>query len=129
VTITSCPIHIDPLTDKQMLDAVWAENYERKDISAVEQAELIQLKLQQLGPDATHATIGQEWGLSRPVISNRLGLLELPDSVKQANRDGRVSERLALALKPMLRIGELTQGSTCRVGQKSGRAVGATGQP
>jgi ParB/RepB/Spo0J family partition protein len=123
------PIHIDPLTDKQMLDAVWAENYERKDISAVEQAELIQLKLQQLGPDATHATIGNEWGLSRPVISNRLGLLELPDSVKQANRDGRVSERLALALKPVLRIGELTKGSGVSWGSKVGEQWGPPASP
>ena len=123
------PIHIDPLTDKQMLDAVWAENYERKDISAVEQAELIQLKLQQLGPDATHAAIGQEWGLSRPVISNRLGLLELPESVKQANRDGRVSERLALALKPILRIGELTKGSKVEWGKKVGEQWGNPASP
>lgn len=123
------PIHIDPLTDKQMLDAVWAENYERKDISAVEQAELIQLKLQQLGPDATHATIGTEWGLSRPVITNRLGLLELPDSVKQANRDGRVSERLALALKPVLRIGELTKGSGVSWGSKVGEQWGPPASP
>ncbi len=123
------PIHIDPLTDKQMLDAVRAENYERKDISAVEQAELIQLKLQQLGPDATHAAIGQEWGLSRPVISNRLGLLELPESVKQANRDGRVSERLALALKPILRIGELTQDSEVEWGNKVGEQWGPPASP
>lgn len=104
------PIHIDPLTDKQMLDAVWAENYERKDISAVEQAELIQLKLQQLGPDATHATIGTEWGLSRPVITNRLRLLELPEEVQAANRDGRLSERQALALKPIVEIDQLVNG-------------------
>lgn len=101
------PIHIDPLTDKQMLDAVWAENYERKDISAVEQAELIQLKMQQLGESATHATIGQEWGLSRPVITNRLGLLGLPDSIKQANREGKLSERQCQALKPIIEIGQL----------------------
>jgi ParB/RepB/Spo0J family partition protein len=123
------PVHIDPLTDKQMLDAVWAENYERKDISAVEQAELIQLKMQQLGPNATHAAIGQEWGLSRPVISNRLGLLELPQEVQAANRDGRVSERLALALKPVLRIGELTQDSDVSWGSKVGEQWGPPASP
>lgn len=123
------PVHIDPLTDKQMLDAVWAENYERKDISAVEQAELIKLKLDQLGPDATHATIGTEWGLSRPVISNRLGLLELPEEVQAANRDGRLSERLALALKPILRIGELTKGSGMSWGSKVGEQWGPPASP
>lgn len=123
------PIHIDPLTNKQMLDAVWAENYERKDISAVEQAELIRMKLEQLGPDATHATIGEEWGLTRPVITNRLSLLELPESVQAANRDGRVSERLALALKPVLRIGELTKDSQVEWGKKVGEQWGNPASP
>lgn len=119
------PLNILDLSDDDMLDGVWSENAKRKDISAVEEAELIRLKLERLGPSATHAAIGQEWGLSRPVISNRLGLLELPDSVKQANRDGRISERLALALKPILRIGELTHGSKVEWGKKVGELAQA----
>lgn len=122
------PIHIDPLTNKQMLDAVWAENYERKDISAVEQAELIRMKLDQLGPDATHTTIGEEWGLSRPVITNRLRLLELPDVVQQANRDGRLSERQALALKPIVEIDQLVNGRV-EWGDKVGQMWGPPAAP
>lgn len=122
------PVHIDPLTSQQMLDAVWAENYDRKDTSAVEQAELILLKMQQLGENATHAEVGAEWGLSRPVISNRLRLLELPADVQQANRDGRLSERQALALAPVIRIGELVDGRV-EWGSKIGEQWGSPASP
>jgi len=104
------PLNILDLSDDDMLDGVWSENAKRKDISAVEEAELIRLKLERMGPGATHADIGNEWGLSRPVISNRLRLLELPEEVQAANRDGRLSERQALALKPIVEIDQLVNG-------------------
>lgn len=104
------PLYIHDLDDEQMLNGVWSENYQRKDISAVEQAELIKLKLDQLGPEATHKDIGAEWGLSRPVISNRLRLLDLPDVVQHANRTDQLSERQALALRPIVEIDALVNG-------------------
>lgn len=39
------PINLQPLTDDQMLDAVWSENQHRADINPIEQAELLAEKL------------------------------------------------------------------------------------
>lgn len=96
------PILIAHLTDDQMLDGVWTENRDRRDLSAVEEAELLQLKLTQLG--TSQREVADAWGLSRPTVANRLRLLELPPEVQQANRDGRLSERQCLALLPVLEI-------------------------
>lgn len=123
------PVYIRDLDDDQMLNGVWSENRARRDLSAVEEAELIKLKLAQLGENGSHAAIGEEWGLSRPVISNRLRLLELPEAVQQANREGKLSERQALALAPIVRIGELTKGSGIEWGSKVGTQWGSPASP
>ena len=104
------PLNIIDLTDDDLLDGVWSENAKRKDISAVEEAELLKIKLERMGVSGSHKALGEEWGLSRPVISNRLRLLELPESIRQANRNGRLSERQALALKPIVEIDALVNG-------------------
>ena len=93
------PVNILPLTDDQMLDACWSENRERRDLSAVEEAELLAEKLERARLDGgNQETVAAAWGLSRPTIANRLRLLDLPPEVQQANRAGAISERQALAL-------------------------------
>ena len=84
------PIDVGYLDDDQMLDAVWSENYERKDISDVEMAELISDKLERLRANGggSQRDVAESWGLARPTVSNLLRLLGLPEEVKQANRDG-----------------------------------------
>lgn len=101
------PVHVDPLGDEQMLDAVWAENRERKDIAAVEEAELLQEKIARLGSQAAAASA---WGLARSTVANRLRLLQLPAAIQDANRRGALSERQALSLAPLIRIQELVDG-------------------
>lgn len=99
------PILLGDYTDDQMLDGVWSENRARKDLSAVEEAELLQLKSKQL--NASQREVADAWGLARPTVANRLRLLELPPEVQQANRDGRLSERQCLALLPVVDVGRL----------------------
>ncbi|MCA9935974.1 MAG: ParB/RepB/Spo0J family partition protein [Ardenticatenaceae bacterium] len=99
------PVHIDTLSDQQMLDAVWAENNQRKDISAVEEAELLKRKLDQVqASDGSQRDVAEAWGLARSTIANKLRLLNLPPEVQQANRDGRLSERVCADL---LRVAEI----------------------
>lgn len=119
------PVHVDALSDDQMLDAVWAENRERKDISAVEEAELLRVKVERLGSQAAAA---EQWGLARSTIANRLRLLELPAGVQQANREGRLSERQALALKPLIDIEQLA-GDDVEWGNKIGEQWGDPAAP
>ncbi|MBK8987403.1 MAG: ParB/RepB/Spo0J family partition protein [Chloroflexi bacterium] len=101
------PVHIGELNDEQMLDAVWSENRERKDISAVEEAELLARKLSQ---SKSQREVAEAWGVDRSTVANRLRLLELPAEVQQANRDGRLSERSCLALAPVLKLKEAVPG-------------------
>lgn len=112
------PVDVQPLTDDQMLDAVWSENRERKDISAVEEAELLQKKLERAKANGgNQTTVAEAWGLARPTIANRLRLLDLPEEVQQANREGKLSERQCLALSTVARIGEMVNGQTVRWGR------------
>ena len=97
------PVDVVELSDAAMLDCLWSENRERADLNPIEQAELLFAKWQSLG---THQAVAEEWGLSRPTVSNKLRLLALPDDAKAAVRDGRLSERQAIALLSALKDGD-----------------------
>lgn len=101
------PVHIGELTDEQMLDAVWSENRERKDISAVEEAELLARKLERAG---SQREVAEAWGVDRSTVANRLRLLDLPPDIQQANREGKLSERACLALAPVVEIQQAVNG-------------------
>lgn len=123
------PVHVDDLSDDQMIDSVWGENYDRKDISAVEQAELLAAKLERPktgGGNRSQRDVADEWGLDRSTIANRLSLLQLPPEIQQANREGKLSERQCLALKPV------AQAKTAVLGQGTkwgGRVTGHYHEP
>lgn len=103
------PVHVDALSDQQMLDAVWAENQQRKDISAIDEAELLARKLEQVQTSGgSQRDVAEAWGLARPTVSNKLRLLNLSPAVQQANRDGRLSERICGEL---LRVEEIAQAT------------------
>lgn len=119
---TVMPVQIRALTDDQMLDGVWSENRQRRNLSAVEEAELLKEKLGRLQANGkgSQRELAEGWGLARPTVANRLSLLELPEEVKAANRDGRLSERQCLALKPIIRLDEIvnaTKGINLNWGQ------------
>jgi ParB/RepB/Spo0J family partition protein len=106
------PIHIDALTDEQMLDAVWAENTDRSDISPLERARLLHKKLQQPAEDGrerTQADVGREWGMGRSTVANSLRLLDLPSEVQVAVHDGQVSQRVALDLLPVVELQQVAE--------------------
>ena len=113
----SMPVTIRQLTDDQMLDACWSENRERRDLTAVEEAELLAEKLARARETGgNQQTVADAWGLSRPTVANRLRLLELPAEVQQANRDGRLSERQALALLPVYELEAKLNGTAVEWG-------------
>jgi ParB/RepB/Spo0J family partition protein len=99
------PIHIDDLDDDQMLNAVWSENRERKDISAVEEARLLARKLERVRAEGgSQRDVADEWGLARSTVANRLRLLELPADIQEYLHTGKISERQALALLPIYQL-------------------------
>lgn len=99
------PITLYALSDEQMMDAVWRENHDRENLSAVEEAALMRRALDVLG--CNQKDLESRWGLSRSAVANRLGLLELPPEIQTANRAGILSERQCQALRPIARLTQL----------------------
>jgi ParB family chromosome partitioning protein len=83
-------------TDQQRLELAIIENVQRADLSALEEAEAYR----QLAEDfeLSHESIASRVGKSRVAVTNTLRLLRLPDSVKNALIEKRISEGHARAL-------------------------------
>ncbi len=106
------PVIISELTDDQMLDHVWSENQARADINPVEQAELLKEKLERArAAGGNQTTVAEAWGLDRSTVANKLRLLELPADAQAAVREGKLSERAALALLQVVDLEEKVAGA------------------
>lgn len=90
------PVEILTLDDQKMADIAWEENNQRRDLTAIEEAEALDRAIKLFG--WTQTEIGQRWSLSQSAVANKLRLLKLPDDAQQALRDGRLTERHGRAL-------------------------------
>jgi ParB family transcriptional regulator, chromosome partitioning protein len=98
--LASVPVLVRQATDQQRLELAIIENVQRSDLSALEEAEAYR----QLAEDfeLSHEDIALRVGKSRVAVTNTLRLLKLPDAVKNALIEGRVSEGHARALLALL---------------------------
>jgi ParB family chromosome partitioning protein len=94
--LTSVPVLIRQATDQQRLELAIIENVQRSDLSALEQAEAYRQLAEDF--DLSHEDIAVRVGKSRVAVTNTLRLLKLPDVIKNALIEGRVSEGHARAL-------------------------------
>lgn len=92
------PCVVRTLTDDQMLDVVFAENYHRADINPIDRAELMQLLADQ---GLTQQQIADRFSVSRPTVANALRLLQLPSEIQADVVAGKISNRQAEALIPL----------------------------
>jgi ParB family chromosome partitioning protein len=94
--LASVPVLVREATDQQRLELAIIENVQRSDLSALEEAEAYR----QLAEDfeLSHESIAARVGKSRVAVTNTLRLLRLPDSVKNALIEKRISEGHARAL-------------------------------
>ncbi|HEX7620750.1 MAG TPA: ParB/RepB/Spo0J family partition protein [Anaerolineales bacterium] len=90
------PVLVREATDQQRIELAIIENVQRADLSALEEAEAYR----QLAEDfaLSHEGIAARVGKSRVAVTNTLRLLRLPDSVKNALIEKRISEGHARAL-------------------------------
>lgn len=98
--LASVPVIVRPATDQQRLELAIIENVQRSDLSALEQAEAYRQLAEDF--DLSHEEIAARVGKSRVAVTNTLRLLKLPDAVKNALIEGRVSEGHARALLALL---------------------------
>lgn len=94
--LASVPILVRQATDQQRLELAIIENVQRSDLSALEQAEAYRQLAEDFG--LSHEEIAARVGKSRVAVTNTLRLLKLPDVVKNALIEGRISEGHARAL-------------------------------
>jgi ParB family chromosome partitioning protein len=94
--LASVPVLVRQATDQQRLELAIIENIQRADLSALEQAEAYRQLAEDF--DLSHEDIAARVGKSRVAVTNTLRLLKLPDVIKNALIEGRISEGHARAL-------------------------------
>jgi ParB family chromosome partitioning protein len=86
----------DSATDEEMLELALLENVQRKDLNPIETAQAI-LRLQE-SCHLTQEIVAEKLGVSRAHVANLIRLLRLPERIKTALADGRITMGHARAL-------------------------------
>lgn len=90
------PVSLDYLDDRAMAIKAWTENEQRREHTPIERARAIQKFTTAFG--WSQAEVADQLHLSRPVISNSLRLLDLPDDIQDAMQSSQLTERQGVAL-------------------------------
>ncbi len=94
--LTELQAIVRPATDEQMLEIALIENIFREDLNAIDRAHAYRRYCDQFG--LTAEQVAGRLGEDRTTVTNYLRLLELPASVQDMVRDGRLSMGHARAL-------------------------------
>lgn len=82
--------------EQQKLELALLENVQREDLNPIEEAKAYRMLAEEFG--LSHDQISARVGKSRPVVSNTLRLLDLPEEMQQALARGVISYAAARAL-------------------------------
>ena len=87
--LTKLPVIEKSLNDKEVLEVALVENLLRENLSAVEEAEALQRLMDEFSH--TQEALSQVIGKSRSYIANTLRLLNLPQSIRQMIKEGKLT--------------------------------------
>ena len=90
------PARVMDLDDQRVFELAMVENLQREDLNAVDKATAFREYLARYG--GTQEELAGRLGLDRSTVSNLIRLLELPDDVLTAVRDGEITQGHARAL-------------------------------
>jgi len=90
------PSRVVEADDRQLAELAIVENLQRKDLNPLEKARCFQRYLEEYG--VTQEELASRLSLDRSTISNFIRLLDLPEPVQQALREGRITQGHARAL-------------------------------
>ncbi|NLT36070.1 MAG: ParB/RepB/Spo0J family partition protein [Gaiellales bacterium] len=93
---TVVPAIVRPASDVESLEIALVENVMRRALNPVDEAYALQVLLDDLG--STQEALAGRLGRSRPALSNKLRLLELPKEVQDLLAQGALSEGHGRAL-------------------------------
>lgn len=90
------PVVVKDASDRETLELALVENLQRADLNPLEEAGAYQRLLQDFG--LNQQQVAERMGKSRASIANTLRLLTLPEALKRAVVEGRVTEGHARAM-------------------------------
>lgn len=90
------PVFIRDMSDEDALTAALIENLQREDLNPLEEALAIQTLRDRLA--GSQEELAKRLGKSRSAVANALRLLQLPEAMREALRDGSLSPGHARAL-------------------------------
>lgn len=94
--LTEIPAIVRHCSDDELLALALIENLQREDLNPLEEAQAYKTLMERFG--LTQEVIAERVGRSRAAVANTLRLLNLPEPIKQALRDGTITEGHARAL-------------------------------
>lgn len=97
--LSTLPVIIKDLTDKEILEISLIENIQREDLNAIEQAEALKTLMENYS--LTQDEIAKRVGKSRSAIANLTRLISLPEEIKQFVQKSVLSAGHARALLPL----------------------------
>lgn len=94
--LTSVPVVIREVGDRELLEMALVENLQREDLDPIEEATGYHDLIGEF--ELTQAQVAERVGRSRPAVANALRLLDLPDEIQALVRDRSLSAGHARAL-------------------------------
>ena len=96
------PVLLAEIDDQGMAEYALTENSQREDVSAIEEATLLQRMVDEFGLSLEDA--GRKFGWTRSTVSNKLRLLALPAGVRDHVLTGTLSEKHARTLLRLVAV-------------------------
>ena len=97
--LTTIPAIVRDFTDQQMMEIAVLENLQRENLNAIEEATAYENLMKHL--NLTQEEVAKRVGKSRSYVTNMLGLLTLPNSVKDLVKEGKISSSHARTLSKL----------------------------
>jgi len=94
--VKQVPIVVRTVSDQEKLELALIENVQRQDLNALEEAQAFKSLIEEF--DLTQEEVAERVGKARPTVANIIRLLDLPEEIQQALRDGRLSRTHARTL-------------------------------
>jgi ParB family chromosome partitioning protein len=94
--LAKVPVIVKEATDKEALELALVENIQREDLNPIEKATSYQRFIEEFS--YTQEDVAKAIGKDRATVANLLRLLKLPEEIRKAITDGKISEGHARAL-------------------------------
>jgi ParB family transcriptional regulator, chromosome partitioning protein len=111
--LQTIPCVVHEADEEKMLEIALVENLQRDDLGPIETATAMRHLMQQFG--LTQDQVAQQLGRSRSSVANMLRLLDLPQDMKQALAEERISQGHARALLALADEPERMHGLFARI--------------